>query len=322
MVKILNEHPVDTLDMRAAYIQTILDLAEEDPRIVLVDCDLSSSMGTKPFAQKHPDRHFNVGIAEANGVGVAAGLANVGLIPFYHTFSAFASRRVLDQVFLSCAYAGMNVKIIAGDAGVTATYNGGTHMTFEDLGTMRLLPGLTVMEPTDAVMMKSLVKQLAKTEGVVYMRTPRKATVKIYEEGSEFEIGKAVRLREGKDVTILAHGICVAEALKAAETLREEGIDAEVADMFTIKPVDSAFIAESAERTGAIVTAENHNILGGLGGAVAEVLCETCPVPMERVGIRDRFGEVGKLDYLMETMQITAPYIAAAARKAVQRKKI
>ncbi len=321
MVKVLKEHPVDTLDMRAAYCNTLIEEAEKDPRIVAIDCDLCSSMGMKPFAQKYPERHFNVGIAESNGAGIAGGLSATGLIPFFHTFSAFASRRVYDQVFLTCAYAGQNVKIIGGDAGITASYNGGTHMSFEDMGIMRVLPTLTVLEPTDAVMMKSITRQLVNYPGVVYLRTPRKATVKIYEEGSEFEIGKAVTVRDGSDVTIFTLGLCVSESLKAAEILEKEGISARVVDMFTIKPIDAACVIECAKQTGAVVTAENHNIIGGLGSAVAEVLVENVPVPMERVGVKDEFGEVGEVEYLIERFGLTAPHIVEAAKKAVARKK-
>ncbi len=321
MIEVLKEHPLDTLEMREVYCNTLMDEAAKDPTIIAINCDLCSSMGLKPFVEKFPDRHFNVGIAEANGIGMAAGMSAVGLNPFFHSFTAFASRRVYDQVFLACAYAGQNVKIIGGDSGISATFNGGTHMSFEDMGIMRILPTLTVLEPTDAVMMKSLTRQLAHFKGSVYMRTIRKPTIKIYKEGSEFEIGKAVKLREGNDVTIISFGLCVSEALKAADLLAAEGIEARVVDMFTIKPIDRECIIECAKQTGAIVTAENHNIIGALGSAVAEILSENSPVPMERVGIPDEFGEVGPQDYLMERFGLTAAHIVDKTRKAVLRKK-
>ncbi len=320
MIRLTADHTMDTRDMRAVYCSTLMEEAERDPRIVAIDCDLCSSMGMKPFAERFPDRHFNVGIAEANGVGIAGGLSVVGLRPFFHTFSAFATRRVFDQIFLTCAYAGQNVKIIGGDAGVTATYNGGTHMSFEDMGILRVLPTLTVMEATDAVMMEDLTRQLPAYPGVVYLRTPRKATVKIYEPGSHFTIGQAVPLREGGDVTIFCQGLCVSEALKAADALAAEGIEASVVDVFTVKPIDRETIVRYAQKTGAVVTAENHNIIGALGSAVAEVLAEHCPTPMERVGVQDTFGEVGQQEYLMERFGLTAPHIVAAVRKVLARK--
>lgn len=322
MIKILKEHTLDTVDMRDAYCNALIELAEKDSRIVAINCDLSTSMGVKSFAAKYPERHFNVGIAEANGVGIAGGMSSAGLIPFFHTFSAFATRRVYDQIFLTCAYAGQNVKIIGGDAGITATYNGGTHMSFEDMAIMRAMPTLTVLEPTDSAMMHSLILQLADYPGVVYLRTPRKATVKIYEEGSEFQIGKAFTLREGSDAAIFTLGLCVSEALKAADILDKEDIHAAVVDMFTIKPIDTDCVINYARKTGAVVTAENHNIIGALGSAVAEVLVENCPVPMERVGVGDTFGEVGNQDYLMERFGLTAPYIVEKVKKAVARKSL
>lgn len=233
-VLLTHTHEKDTLEMRTVYCGALMQEAEKNDKIVVVNCDLRSSMGLKPFAKKFPDREINTGIMEANACGMSAGMSAAGLIPFYNTFSVFASRRVYDQIFQSCAYAGLNVKIIGGDAGVTATSNGGTHMPFEDLGIMRVMPGITVLEPTDAVMMHSLIPQIANTYGVHYMRFPRRQVPKIYAEGSEFTIGKGVLLREGTDVTIMAYGIMVAEALKAADELVAQGIQARVVDMFTI----------------------------------------------------------------------------------------
>lgn len=321
MIKILEKHDMGTKEMRGAYCDTLIENAETNEKIVAINCDLCSSMGLKPFAEAFPDRAINVGIEEANGCSMAGGMAAAGMIPFFNTFSVFATRRVYDQIFMSCAYPDLNVKIIGGDAGVSGTYNGGTHMPFEDIGIMRVMPNVTIMEPTDAVMMKNLVQQMIDSYGVQYMRFPRKFTPDMYEEGSAFEIGKGILLREGSDVTIIAAGLEVAESLKAADILAESGIDATVVDMFTIKPIDEELIVQCAEKTGAIVTAENHQVIGGLGSAVAEVLGEHVPVPMERVGVKGIFGEVGKQDYLMERFQLTAPYIAEAARQAVKRKQ-
>ena len=322
MVTLCNDFIIDTEEMRYAYCDALIAAASKNPRIVSVDCDLSSSCGTGRFAETFPDRTINVGIAEQNGCAMAGGLSASGMIPFFHSFSVFSTRRVYDQVFLSCAYAGQNVKIIGCDAGVSAAYNGGTHMAFEDANIMRVLPQVTVLEPTDSVMMHSIVEQMADTYGVFYMRMPRKQVHRIYENGSTFEIGKGVILRDGADVSIIANGMEVIEALWAADMLLKEGIRATVVDMFTTKPVDIECILECARKTGAIVTAENCLINGALGSAVAEVLCENYPTPMQRIGILDRFGEVGPIDYLKETFCITAPHIVDAAKKTIARRGI
>ena len=321
MVKILEKHEKDTREMRAIYGEVLTEIGKENDKVVAINCDLCSSMGLKPFANAFPDRAINVGIQEANGCSMAGGMSAAGLIPFYNTFSVFATRRVYDQIFMSAAYPKLNVKIIGGDAGVSATTNGGTHMPFEDMGIMRVMPGVTVLEPSDGVMLKDLIRQLADIYGVQYLRFCRKPTVKIYEEGSQFEIGKAVTVREGSDATIITCGILVAEALKAAESLAQEGIQVRVVDMFTLKPIDAVCIKACVKETGAIITAENHQLIGGLASAVAEVLAENrIAVPFEKVGVRDIFGEVGDMDYLMERFQLTAPYIADAVRKAVAAK--
>ena len=318
---IAKERKNDETAMRDAYCKTLVELATKDKRIVALDADLAKSMGMVPFMKEFPERFIDVGIQEANMVGVAAGLSATGKIPFAHSFAPFASRRCFDQVFLSCGYAKLNVRIIGSDPGITAAFNGGTHMPFEDLGLMRNIPDITILEPVDAVMLKDLVTQTADRYGVFYIRLLRKNAIKIYEEGSTFEIGKGIRLKNGKDVTIIATGIMVSEALKAAEILEKEGISARVVNIFTLKPIDTELIVECARETGAIVTAENHNILTGLGSAVAEVLVENQPVPMERVGVKDMFGEVGPVDYLAKRFEMTAEDIAVKARKAMERKK-
>ena len=321
MVKVRATREKDTIEMRAVYNNALCKAAANNEKIVAINCDLCSSMGLKGFAKEYPERAINVGIQEANGCSMAGGMAVAGMVPFFNTFSVFATRRVYDQIFMCAAYPKLNVKIVGGDAGVTATSNGGTHMPFEDIGIMRVMPGVTIMEPSDAVMMEDLVQQMADTYGVQYIRFTRKQSVKLYEEGSHFEIGKAVTVREGKDATIITCGILVAEALKAAETLAEEGIDVRVIDMFTIKPIDAECVLACAKETGAIVTAENHQLIGGLTSAVCEVLAENgVGVAMETIGIRDEFGEVGDQNYLMERFQLTAPYITEAVRKAVAKK--
>ncbi|MBR5470610.1 MAG: transketolase family protein [Oscillibacter sp.] len=321
MVKIRATHEKDTREMRAIYGEALMKAAEKHKNLVAINCDLCSSMGLKSFVKAFPDRAINVGIQEANGCSMAGGMAAAGMLPFFNTFSVFASRRVYDQIFMCAAYPKLNVKIVGGDAGVTATSNGGTHMPFEDIGILRVMPGITIMEPSDGVMLDDLVEQMAETEGLQYLRFTRKQTEKIYEEGSHFEIGKAVVVREGKDATIITCGILVTEALKAAETLAAEGLDVRVVDMFTIKPIDAACILESVKATGALVVAENHQLIGGLASAVAEVLADNAiGVPMEKIGIRDEFGEVGDQAYLMERFQLTAPYIVEAVKKAVSKK--
>lgn len=312
---------MDPLEMRARYNHALCRAAEENEKIVAVNCDLCSSMGLKPFAQKFPERAINVGIQEANGCSMAGGMSVAGLVPFFNTFSVFATRRVYDQIFMCAAYPKLNVKIIGGDAGVSATSNGGTHMPFEDMGIMRIMPGVTVLEPSDGVMLEDLIAQLADIYGVQYLRFSRKPTIKIYEEGSHFEIGKAVTVKDGKDATIITCGILVAEALKAAELLKAEGLDVRVVDMFTLKPIDAQCILKCAAETGAIVTAENHQLMGGLATAVSEVLADNAVrVALEKIGIHDEFGEVGDQDYLMERFQLTAPHIAEAVRKAAAAK--
>lgn len=306
--------------MRDVYCRTLMELAKKDSRIVVLDADLMNSMGMMPFLEAFPERTFNCGVQEANMVGIAAGISATGKVPYAHSFGSFASRRCFDQIFISAAYAKLNVRIIGSDPGVTAAFNGGTHMPFEDMGIMRNIPSMTVIEPVDSVMLKDVITQLSSLYGVYYIRLLRKKAIKIYEEGSTFEIGKAIKLREGRDVTIIASGILVAEALGASEMLKIEGISARVVNVFTIKPIDKELITACAEETGAIVTAENHNIINGLGSAVAEVLSESIPVPMERIGCQDEFGEVGPEDYLKIRYGMTAKEIANKVRKVLSRK--
>jgi len=322
IIRIAERHETEKLAMRDAYCATLLQLASENDRVVVLDADLMSSMGMVPFLAKYPEKTFNVGIQEANMIGVAAGLSATGLIPFAHTFGPFASRRCYDQIFLSVGYSKLNVRIVGSDPGITAAFNGGTHMPFEDLGILRNIPNITILEPVDTVMLKDLLVQTAGKYGLFYIRLLRKNAVKIYEEGSTFEIGKGVTLKEGKDVTIISTGIMVKEALDAAEMLGMEGISAKVINMFTLKPIDKELIIKSAEETGAIVTAENHSIINALGSAVAEVLGENKPVPLERVGVKDLFGEVGPVTYLRERFELTSEEIVIKAKKAIERKNI
>ena len=320
MFKIKSELKKAEVAMRDAYCNTLMEMAEKDERIVALDADLISSSGMKPFFAKFPERAIQCGIAEANMIGIAADLSLTGKVPFAHSFGPFASRRVCDQIFISAAYANLNIRILGSDPGVTAAYNGGTHMPFEDMGVLRSIPGITLIEPCDPVAVADIVSQLADVYGVYYMRMARKSSIAVYEPGSTFEIGKGNLLRNGTDVTIIASGIMVAEALKAASALESDGVSARVVDMFTWKPIDVELIADCAEKTGAIVTAENHNIYGGLGAAVSEAVVRSCPVPMEFVGVTDRFGQVGTEDFLRVEYGLTAENIAAAAKRAIERK--
>ena len=307
IAKLAEKHELETVEMRAAYCQALMAEAEKNADIVTVDCDMQSAMGMVPFAKKFgPKRSLNCGIQEANALGVAAGLSAVDFVPFYHTFACYASRRVYDQAYISCAYAGLNVKIVGGEVGVSAAANGGTHMPFDDVGIMRNIPGIVIVEPADTSAFPDLVRQMADTYGVFYLRMPRKQMVKIYGEGNSFTIGKANLLREGSDVTIMAYGMTVYQALLAADMLAAEGIRARVADMMTIKPVDKEFVLDSAVKTGALVTVENHSVVNGLGAAVAEIVVKYHPTPMRMVGVDDEFGEVGDQEWLMQRFGITA----------------
>lgn len=319
-IKLAEKRVNEEIAMRDMYAKTLMRLADKNENIVALDADLMSSMGMMPFKKAYPDRTFNVGIQEANMIGVAAGMSAVGLIPFAHSFGPFATRRCFDQIFLSCGYAKLNVKITGSDPGVTAAFNGGTHMPFEDMGILRNVPNITILEPVDSVMLENIIEQIADKYGVFYTRLLRKNAVKIYEEGSTFEIGKSITLRDGKDVTIFATGIMVSEALKAADALDKEGISVRVENMFTLKPIDKEAILKCAKETGAIVTTENHSILNGLGSAVAEVITENELVPLERVGVEDRFGQVGPVDYLKEQYNLTYKDIMSKVKKVLERK--
>ncbi|MGI6072595.1 MAG: transketolase family protein [Lachnospiraceae bacterium] len=313
-------HGNDVANMRDAYCQSLMELAAVDSRIVALDADLMGAMGMKPFREAYPERTVNCGVQEANMIGVACGLAVQGKIPFAHTFAPFCTRRACDQIFISGAYNKANVKVVGSDPGITAAYNGGTHMPFEDMGIMRGIPGMVVIEPADIVQLRDLIPQIAAHEGMVYMRLVRKEVNKVYDEGSTFEIGKAAVISEGDDVTIIASGFCVTEALSATAILAEQGISAGVINIHTWKPIDEQVILEAAARTGCIVTAENHNIINGLGSAVAEVLVKNKPVPMEMVGVQDEFGEVGPVSYLRERFGLTDANIVQACKKVLLRK--
>lgn len=319
-VKVAKDHAVGDIELRKVFCDTLIAMAEEDDRVVVLDADLMNAAGTKPFRAAFPERTFDCGVQEADMIGVAAGLSARGYVPFTHTFGPFASRRACDQIYMSCAYAKQNVKVVGSDPGVTAALNGGTHMPFEDMGIMSTIPEMTVVEPCDAVSIEKVIRAAKETDGTWYIRLHRKAAPVIYEEGTDFTVGKANLLRDGEDVTIIAMGYCVAEALKAAEVLEAEGISARVLDMWCLKPLDEDAVIAAAKETGAVVTAENHNVINGLGAAVASTLAKNYPAPVEMVGVQDEFGEVGPVNYLAERFKLTAEEIAAKAKIAISRK--
>lgn len=305
---------------REAYGQALEELGAVRQDVVVLDADLSKSTKTSMFQSKYPDRFFNAGIAEQNLMGLAAGFAAAGKVPFASTFAVFATGRAYDQIRNSICYPRLNVKIAATHAGITVGEDGGSHQALEDINLMRGLPNMTVLVPVDGPEAKNAVKAAAEYEGPVYIRLGRSGVPTITDADAPFVIGKGRVMRGGSDVTLIGCGLMVAKALEAADALAEEGVSAAVIDMSTIKPIDRELIVEWAKKTGAIVTAEEHNIIGGLGSAVAEVLVEEALVPMERVGIEDVFGESGTGGELVEKYRLTAEHIVEKAKRAMARK--
>ncbi len=321
MLRIVYNGTEDTRTFKEVIGGTIISLLESDPDVIYLDADLMSTVGTYEYHRAHPDRAINCGIAEANMIGVAGGLAASGFRPIAHTFGPFASRRCFDQLFLSAGYAGNDITVIGTDPGVCAAFNGGTHMPFEDVALYRSIPTATVFDVTDTVMFEGLLRTAVRLPGVKYLRVGRKNCVKVYGEGSEFAVGKASCLRQGGDITLVACGIMVHEALVAAKRLAAEGIEAEVLDMFTIKPLDRDALFKSASRTGAVLVAENHNRIGGLYAAVCEALASGLPTPAACVAVEDEYGEVGPQDYLMRRYGLTAAHIVEEAGALIERKQ-
>lgn len=320
MYQVVKTIQPEAVEMRTTFANVMDDMAQHDKAVVYFDCDVINSIGMTDFSKKYPERTADCGIQEANMISAAAGASAVGLKPFTHTFGPFAARRVIDQIYISGAYAKLNVRMIGSDAGITASYNGGTHMPIEDMGLLRTIPEVTLLEATDSAMLEDLLRQTKDLYGMFYIRITRKAVEQIYEKGSTFEIGKAALLREGSDVTLITSGFPTPDTLRAAEQLAAEGISARVLNMFTWKPLDKEAIIKAAKETGAIVTVENHNVINGLGSAVAETISENCPVPLKRIGVQDRFGEVGSIDYLKEIFHMTTADIVNAAKDVLKRK--
>ena len=318
---LVGKHEKDARANRDGYIDAMLGVMGNDKTVSHVDCDLMGCINSGKLLKAFPERTFNAGIAEQNAMGVASGMAATGMKVFVHSFGCFAARRMFDQAFLAAGYSELPVHVIGSDPGVTAAFNGATHMPFEDCALYMTIPNAVVIDSCDYVQTKALTEQLAKCDKPSYMRLIRKDCIQVYGDGSQFEIGKGVTLRDGGDVTIIASGILVDEALKAAELLESaQKINARVLDIHTWKPLDEALILKAAAETGCIVTAENHQVSCGLGSAVANLLSQKCPVPLERIGIQDRFGQVGPQPFLMEQYNLTAKDIAAAAVKTMSRR--
>ena len=291
---------------RQSYGEALVELGKANKDVVVFDADVAGATKTELFAKEFPSRFFDVGIAEANMISTAAGLATCGKIPFVSTFAVFAAGRGYDQIRASVCYPNINVKICATHSGVTVGEDGATHQMLEDLSMMRTLPNMTVISASDDVQTKFMVNEIAKIKGPVYLRLARLKTNIIYEENQKFEIGKAFTFGEGTDGTVFATGVTVAEALKAQEILGKNGINIRVVDMHTIKPIDRETIIKSAQETKKLVSIEDHNIIGGLGSAIAEVLTEEYPVKLKRLGIKDKFGMSGNAEELMKYYHITA----------------
>lgn len=308
---------------RAAYGKALEEMAAQEPNLVVLDADLSGSTMTKGFGAEHPDRFFDMGIAEANMVGVAAGLATCGKKPFVNSFAMFAAGRAWEQVRNSVAYPGLNVKVVGSHGGLSVGEDGATHQCIEDLAIMRAIPNMTVLCPCDGNEMKQAVKALLAYDGPAYLRLGRLAveTVTDQVEGYEFQIGKGVLLRDGQDVTVVAVGMMVQMALTAADILAEEGISVRVIDMHTIKPLDTEILLAAARDTGCIVTSEEANIVGGLGSAVSEYLTSVCPVPVIRHGVEDEFGRSGAAQKVLEAYHLTPAGIADKVRQALTLKQ-
>lgn len=306
---------------RDAYGEALVELGKKRPDVVALDADLSGSTKTAKFAKAFPERFINVGIAEQDLMGTAAGLAIGGKLPFASTFAVFATGRAWEQIRQSICYPNLNVKIVASHAGVTVGEDGGSHQSVEDIAVMRVLPHMTVIVPADGVETAQVIEAMAGHKGPCYVRTGRNKVPVVCPAGYRFQVGKALELHPGRDVAIIAAGIMVAEALKARDLLLGEGIDAGVVNMSTIKPMDREAVIAAAKRCGAVVTGEEHSIIGGLGGAVAEILSEECPVPLARVGIRDQFGTSGDPAGLMAHYNLSAGDIKAAAHEAIKKKR-
>lgn len=309
------------MEMRQVLAAELEKMMAENENIVVIDADLSKPNGVAGLRKKYPERAFDVGIAEQNMASIAAGMSSYGFIPFITTFTPFASRRICDQIAISIAYAKQNVKIIGSDPGISAEFNGGTHMSVEDIGVLRSIPDIVIFEPVDAIQFKKSLPQIVDYNGPVYIRMFRKEIPNVFDENCEFDLFKASKLQDGNDISIFCSGIMVQETMEANKTLKEQGINADIINIHTIKPIDKQAIIDSARKTGAVLTVENHNVIGGLKSAVCEVLMEEYPVPLKAIGIKDQFGQVGKLPFLKEFYKMRAEDIVNSAKELISNKK-
>lgn len=297
-------------ELRDCVVETLQELMKDDDKITALEADLGGASGFTKIKKTNPERFIQCGIAEANMMGVAAGLSLTGFKPFTHTFAPFATRRVFDQLFLSGAYAGNTINVYGSDPGFSVASNGGTHTAWEDVALIREIPGAVICDPADDVQMEWIIKEFLKMEGIHYVRSNRKAVRNVYKKGSSFKIGQGNILKEGKDILIIAAGQLVSEALDCAEELEKEGYSVEVIDMFTIKPLDEKLLIKEAKGKSKIVTIENHSIYGGLGSAVSEVIAENgISVPVKRIGVKEKFGQVGTAEFLQDEFGLTAKQI-------------
>ena len=307
------------MEMRAVYAACLAEMMKEDKHVCVLDADLSKASGTIALYKQFPEQMFDCGVAEQNMASIAAGLSSYGFKPWIESFTPFATRRICDQIAISISYAKRNVKIVGTDPGISAELNGGTHMSMEDIGVIRSIPGMVIFEPVDEVQLRAAMPVLNDYDGPVYVRLFRKEQPVIFGEDYKFDLFKADTIKEGKDLTIFVSGMLTADVVEAAKLLSEEGIDAEVINIHTIKPIDRETVIASARKTGAVLTVENHNVIGGLQSAVLEALAAE-KIPVCAVGVEDRFGEVGKLPYLREVMGLTVENIVAGAKKALSLK--
>lgn len=323
MEKIIYNGGYENKAITERFIETLDELMISDPDVAYLDADLMFAFGAGMWdlVKKYPERVLRCGIAEANMVGTAAAMSVMGIKPIIHSFASFVTRRAFDQVFLSGAYGRNTLNIIGSEPGYKQTYWGGTHMAFEDIAMMRTIPNSYIFDVVDGVQFDKLIRKTVNMEGIYYYRTPLADNIAVYDENTEFEIGKGKVLKEGTEATIIACGRLVSLSLEAAKILEKKGIHVKVVDMFTVKPLDEELVLECARETGVIITAENHSVYGGLGSAVSEFLSETYPVVVERIGTRDEFGEVGSEEYLRNRFKFTPQDIADTVENALKKRK-
>ena len=307
------------MEMRQAFAFEIDKYMSQNENIVLLNADLAKPNGLSEICKKYPERCINVGIAEQNMASIAAGMSSYGFIPFIFTFTPFATRRICDQIAISIAYANQNVKIVGTDPGISAEYNGGTHMSVEDIGVLRSIPNIVIFEPVDNIQLRKALPQILDFDKPLYIRMFRKEIKDVFSDKYNFDLFKADVIKEGNDVTIICSGIMVQEVLEANRKLLDLGIDAEIINVHTIKPIDKETIIKSAIKTKCVVTAENHNVIGGLGSAVSEVLSQNCPTPLRCIGIKDVFGQVGKMPYLKQEYGMDSQSIVGTIMDVLKR---